>query len=154
MRVRCRCVSHSEPDGSGWSGSFSVEASCCPSEESLGLLLGLWSAGGLVAFPSQTPLPLRLDVRLNQRRACLTACRVVTAIVFGLLPALARRDPNLVPALKDAPSLNMRMSRIRLQPKSPLPVIGQIALTLVLLVAAGLFVRSLMNLQKKHANVA
>ena len=111
----------------------------------LGLLLGLWSAGGLVAFASQTPLPLRLDVRLNLRMLAFTALvSCGTAIVFGLLPALRSARPNLVPALKDAPSLNMRTSGFRLGRSL---VIGQIALTLVLLVAAGLFVRSLMNLR-------
>jgi predicted permease len=111
----------------------------------IGLLLGLWGAGSLVAFASQTPLPLRLDVGLNTRMLAFTAfVSCATAMVFGLLPALRAARPNLVPALKDARGLNMRTSGFRLGRSL---VIGQIALSLVLLVAAGLFVRSLMNLR-------
>jgi predicted permease len=111
----------------------------------VGLLLGLWGAGSLVALASNTPLPLRFDVHLNMRMLAFTAfVSFATAIVFGLLPALRSARPNLVPALKDAPALNMRRSGFRLGRSL---VIGQIALSLVLLVGAGLFVRSLMNLR-------
>ena len=110
----------------------------------LGLLIGLWSAGSLVALASETPLPLRLDVRLDRRMLAFTAVvSFTTAIVFGLLPALRSARPNLVPALKDAPALN-RTSGFRLGKSL---VISQIALSLVLLVGAGLFLRSLMNLR-------
>ena len=105
----------------------------------LGLLLGLWGAGSLVAFASETPLPLRLDVRLDMRMFAFTAfVSCVTAIVFGLLPALRSARANLVPAL------NMRTSGFRLGRSL---VIAQIALSFVLLVGAGLFVRSLINLR-------
>ena len=84
-------------------------------------------------------------MHLNLRMLAFTAVvSCATAIVFGLLPALRSARPNLVPALKDAPALNMRTSGFRLGRSL---VIGQIALSLVLLVAAGLFVRSLMNLR-------
>ena len=111
----------------------------------LGLLVGLWGAGSLIAVAAATPLPLRLDIGLDMRMLAFTAfVSFTTAIVFGLLPALRSAMPNLVPALKDASALTSRTTRFRLGKSL---VVGQIALSLVLLVGAGLFVRSLMNLK-------
>jgi predicted permease len=111
----------------------------------LGLVVGVWAAGGLLALASKTPLPLRLDVRPDMRMLAFTAfVSFATAIVFGLLPALRSARSNLVPALKNASALSMRRRGFRLGKSL---VIGQIAVSLVLLVAAALFVRSLMNLR-------
>jgi predicted permease len=68
---------------------------------------------------------------------------VVTALVFGLVPALQAARTSLVPALKDesAASVGTR-SRAR-----EVLVTVQIALALLLLVGAGLFVRSFRNAQ-------
>jgi predicted permease len=74
------------------------------------------------------------------------AVAVSTAFLFGLVPALQSTRPDLAPTLKDqAGSLagGARQARFR---KSLVAV--QVALSLLLLVGAGLFVRSLMNLRE------
>jgi predicted permease len=65
-------------------------------------------------------------------------------MVFGLVPACRAARPNLVPALKGEPGAGIGAAGFRL---GHTLVIGQIAVSLVLLVVAGLFVRSLMNLR-------
>jgi predicted permease len=82
--------------------------------------------------------PISLDLQLNAPVLMFTlGLSLVTGIVFGLVPALQATSPSLVPALKgDSP----RGSRSR---ASRVLVVAQVALSLVLLIAAGLFVRSL-----------
>ena len=65
-------------------------------------------------------------------------------MVFGLIPALRASRPDLVPALKDQSTPVVR--RRRLNARNGL-VVAQVAISLVLLVAAGLFVRSLQRAQ-------
>src|SRR5215471_8095910 len=110
-----------------------------------GLLLAVW-INALVSsmkFPSDLPLViyLRVDWRVL---AFAFSVSLVTGIAFGLLPALQSSRPDLIPALKDEQSMGgFRRSRLR----NGL-VIVQVALSLVLLVCAGLVVRSLQVAQK------
>jgi predicted permease len=68
---------------------------------------------------------------------------IATGLLFGLAPALQSSKPDLIPALKDSGgSFSHRGGRLR----SAL-VVAQIALSLVLLISAGLCVRTLQNLQ-------
>ncbi len=69
---------------------------------------------------------------------------VVTGLLFGLVPALQSSKLNLLPLLKDAGGSFSGASRARLR---SVLVVGQIALSLVLLVSAGLCVRTLQNAQ-------
>ena len=69
---------------------------------------------------------------------------LATGVIFSLLPALQSSNPELVPALKDDSSLSgFRRSRLRNS-----LVVVQVAVSLVLLVCAGLVVRSLQVAQK------
>jgi predicted permease len=71
---------------------------------------------------------------------------VLTALVFGLVPAIQATRPNLAPTLKDqagALAGGVRQARFR---KALVAV--QVALSLLLLVGAGLFVRTLLNLRE------
>ena len=69
---------------------------------------------------------------------------VATGILFSLIPALQSSKPQLVPALKDETSMaGFRRSRLR----NGLVVV-QVALSLVLLISAGLIVRGLQAAQK------
>ena len=68
---------------------------------------------------------------------------LITGVVFGLAPALESTKPNLTDALKSTKS-RPRLSRPRLR---NLLVIGQVAVSLVLLIGAGLLVRGLQRVQ-------
>jgi predicted permease len=70
------------------------------------------------------------------------ALSFVTGIVFGAAPALNASRPGLVPALKDASAGDERGSRLELK---KLLVVAEVALAVPLLIAAGLFVRSLQS---------
>src|SRR5262249_23647684 len=66
---------------------------------------------------------------------------LVTGVVFGLMPATQTASPALLPALKDDTALQgYRKSRLR-----NLLVVAQVAISFVLLIGAGLFIRSLVN---------
>jgi predicted permease len=69
---------------------------------------------------------------------------VVTGLLSGLVPALQSSKLNLLPLLKDTGGSFGGASRPRLR---SVLVVGQIALSLVLLVSAGLCVRTLQNAQ-------
>jgi putative ABC transport system permease protein len=85
-------------------------------------------------------LDLEPDVRVFAFTLIVSA---LTSLVFGLAPAWTLSKPDLVPALRDAPP-TMRLGKSRLRSAM---VVGQIALCLLLLVAAGLVVRTLLRLQ-------
>ncbi len=69
---------------------------------------------------------------------------LVTAIIFGLAPALVASKPDLVPTLKDE---NVSLGRTRRFNLRNTLVVAQVALSLVLLISAGLFVRGLQRAQ-------
>ena len=109
-----------------------------------GLLLATWGGSVLEALVSGA-LPISLDVSPDMRVlafAVLISC--ATAVVSGLLPALraVRIDP--LGALKVGGGPGRDRARI---PLGRALVVTQIVVSLVLLVAAGLFVRSLLKLE-------
>ncbi len=96
----------------------------------------------MLAFRPALPewINLRLDLAPDWRVVLFAAAAAtLAAIVFGLAPALQATRTDLVSALKDG-AASASPSRTRLR---SLMVAGQMAASLVLLVAAGLFVRSL-----------
>ena len=108
-----------------------------------GLGLGMWATR---AFPALLPadaaaLGFQLpEFVLDGRVLTFTAgLSLATGTLFGLVPALQTTRPELIPSLRDA-SGDARASRSRLRGTL---VVAQVALSLVLLIGAGLFVRSL-----------
>jgi predicted permease len=105
-----------------------------------GVAVAFWATDLLHAFlPTAFPVPLHFDLRLDVRvLAFAAAVTVLTGLVCGLVPALlaARVDP--LPALKDSRLAGTPKLRLR-----SLLVAGQVALTTLLLVGAGLFLRTL-----------
>jgi predicted permease len=102
--------------------------------------------GVLAAFQAAPPppgaLPLAFDSSIEQRVllfSLLLSC--ATGILFGIAPALEASRPRLVSALKGA-DLTFGEHRSRFDLKKIL-VVGEVALSLLLLIAAGLFVRGL-----------
>lgn len=105
-----------------------------------GLFLAMWINALVSSMKLPTDLAFVIDLRLDWRVLTFgLAVSLVTGISFGLLPALQSSRPDLIPALKDEKSMaGFRRSRLR-----NALVVVQVALSLVLLVCAGLVVRSL-----------
>lgn len=106
----------------------------------IGLLLALWLVDLIMALKPPADFPLTLDLKLDWRVFGFSlALSFVTGVLFGLVPALQATKLSLVSVLKDeASQAGARRSRLR----SAL-VVAQVALSFMLLIAAGLIVRSL-----------
>jgi len=90
---------------------------------------------------------LNPDFRFRLSLFILMSCiglALLTTILFGLVPALRGTHMNLAESVKEGGAATQTVSRSRL---SKLLVMSQIALSLTLLVLAGLFGRTLRNLQ-------
>jgi predicted permease len=110
----------------------------------LGLLLASWATDLLVALRPPVPVPVALDLELDGRVLVFSlALSMLTALGFGLLPALQASRPELVPALKDETPGSGRSAGSSRR----LLVIVQMAVSVVLLIGAGLFLQSLRNAQ-------
>jgi putative ABC transport system permease protein len=107
----------------------------------LGLLLASWSRGLVAGL--QTPyLPATVDLSLDARVLLFTfGLSLATAFLFGLVPALQASRPEMVTALKGNET---RAEGGRL-PLRNLLVVAQVALSLVSLIGATLFLLSLRN---------
>ncbi len=117
---------------------------------SLALVITMWTARTLAYFLPSTTLPIALNGRVDGFVLLATMLvSILTAAVSGVIPALRASSLSPVSVLKDeALSTSGGLSRSRLT--SGL-VIAQIALSLLLLTCAGLFVRSLRNAQNADA---
>ncbi len=105
-----------------------------------GLLATLWTARMLPRFFPENETK-GLDLSLDWRVLVFTlGVTLLTGLLFGLAPALQASRENLVPALKDESPHGRRLRRLGLRDAL---VISQLALSLVLLIGAALFVRSL-----------
>jgi predicted permease len=117
----------------------------------LGILLAYWGANWLALFVSSNSyFPLVLNVAMNGRVLAFTALTAtLTGILFGLAPAPRSSGIQASLALKDSAATlatGKHAGSRRLSAGSVL-VIGQVALSVVMLVGAGLTVRSVANLK-------
>jgi putative ABC transport system permease protein len=112
-----------------------------------GLALAASISGLVISYtPPNNFSTLTLDNRLDMRALGFTlAISLVTGILFGLAPALSASRRDLVSALKDESRL-LGKSFGSLSLRSLL-VVGQVALSVIVLVGAGLLIRSLQKLQ-------
>ncbi|HET6853738.1 MAG TPA: ABC transporter permease [Pyrinomonadaceae bacterium] len=109
-----------------------------------GLLLALWIVKVLLALKPPIDFPLALDVGIDWRVLVFSLLVSVAAgAIFGLAPALQATRPNLVGALKDTAAQG---GAVKTRLRSVL-VVAQIAISLIVLIAAGLVVRTLQQLQ-------
>ncbi len=110
-----------------------------------GILLASWVGGLLVRMISTTGNPLEIDLSPDVHVLAFTmVVAALTVLLFGLAPALRGTRLELNQALKDqTPGAIRAATRITLGKGL---VAGQVALSLVLLVGAGLFLTTLRNL--------
>ncbi len=117
----------------------------------LGLVLAFWGTDLLVALMASGRQPISLSVTPDLRVLAFTvAVSLLTGVLFGLSPALRNTRVDLTPALKESagtlPGVTQGKRGLRLGLGKAL-VVTQVALSLLLLVGAGLFVRTLTNLE-------
>lgn len=111
----------------------------------VGLLLAVWGVDSLVALGPQT-LARAGKVTADGRVLGFTLLiSLVTGVLFGLAPALAASKLNLTDALKEGSKGSESVSRHRLR---SLLIVSEVALSLILLVGAGLLIRSFMRLSQ------
>ena len=103
----------------------------------VGVLLALWANDILASI-----IPASLDVSANAvTMAFSVGAAALTALIFGVVPALHATRTNLVDALKDG-ALGFDKRRSRLQRAF---VVAQVSLSLTLLIAAGAFLGDLLR---------
>lgn len=118
----------------------------------LGLLLAQWfNALVPLANPQLdfATIDFSYDLAIDQRVLAFTLClSALTGVIFGLLPALQASRTDLVTTLKgDGPAVTSTTRRLSLR---NLLVVSQVALSLMLLICAGLFIRSTRNVQEMN----
>jgi putative ABC transport system permease protein len=111
----------------------------------LGLLVAFWGIDALLAL-SPGNIPRLESVGIDRQVLLFTlGISLVTGIVFGLAPALTISNPNLNEMLKESGRSSTEGGRGR-RLRDALAV-AEIALSLVLLVGAGLLIKSFLRLQ-------
>ncbi len=110
-----------------------------------GLGLAVWMDHVLISFLPQSTVPLSIASTPDWRIFAFNlGLSVLTGLIFGLVPALQSTRPDVASTLKDQAgavsgglSVGLRKSLVTIQ----------VALSLLLLIGAGLFIRSLRNLK-------
>jgi predicted permease len=112
-----------------------------------GIALGTALLQLVEAIPLPVPVPLALTLRIDSRVLMFTiAIASIAGLLAGLAPALKATKPNLTAELKgDRPSVSSGSRRWTLRDGL---LVAQTAVTLVLLVAAGLLTRSIFEAQQ------
>ena len=111
-----------------------------------GFALAWWGSSLLIMMASNGPRLLPLDVTPNLRLLTFSLiASVVSALTFGAVPALHATRVDLNATLKDGKGTMQANSQSRI---GKALVVAQVALSLILMVGAGLFVRTLINLQQ------
>jgi predicted permease len=112
----------------------------------VGVLFAFWGKSALLALTDKDTrfLPSGVDVNLNWRVLVFTlGVSLLTGLLFGLAPAWRATSLDLATALKQSRRTTGAVSRL-----SKGLIVAQVGLSLLLLVGAGLFIRTLSNLQR------
>jgi len=116
----------------------------------MGLLLAQWGIQALLFFMRLQADPVSFNVTPDARVLFFTlAASLLTGVIFGLAPALRSNRIDLASALKGA--ADSVMGDASMQRLNQALVVAQVALSLVLLIGAGLFVRTLQRLKSTDA---
>ena len=113
----------------------------------LALLITFWTAGSLLKFMPDTDFPLSLTITTDRTVLVATLLiAVLTGVIFGILPALRSSGVAPITVLKeDTGSASGTLRKARLAGGL---VVAQISLSLLLLICAGLFIRSVRSAQQ------
>ncbi|HEV2667022.1 MAG TPA: ABC transporter permease, partial [Blastocatellia bacterium] len=112
----------------------------------VGALLAFWGRSAIQALTDKDAglLPNGVELSLNWRVLAFTfAVSLLTGALFGLAPAWRATSQDLTTALKQSRRTTGAVSRL-----SKGLIVAQVALSLLILVGAGLFIRTLYNLQR------
>lgn len=110
----------------------------------VGVAFALWCTRTLVAItPHRVPRLDEVGIDLHVLGFAL-AITLVTGLLFGLAPALQASSTELSPALKEGGRGGLGRGHVRLR---DLLVVAEVALSLVLLIGAGLLFRTFLNLR-------
>lgn len=111
-----------------------------------GLVIASWTDNAIQALVPPMPIPIVLESSVTAPVLAFTMIvTALSALIFGLAPALQHSASTMLSALKaSAASVTASPSRARLR---RFLVIAQVAASLVLLVSASLFMRTLRNAQ-------
>jgi len=114
-----------------------------------GVLFAIWGVQSLTFLFSKGQQNFTLHAELNWKVLCVTAAlSVICGLIFGLVPAIQSTRPDVMPALK-----NGRGSGSRNRAQYVL-VVAQIAMSFLILGAAGLFVQTLNKLHSVQLGYA
>lgn len=109
-----------------------------------GVLLAQWGVTVLISLvASSAPLDTRPDVSIL---AFTAGVSILAGLLFGLVPAIQASRANLSSTIKERSRTRTGFMRLSL---SSMMVVMQVCLSMVLLTCAGLFARSLVNLQNE-----
>ncbi len=112
----------------------------------LGLVVSAWTTKSLLGFLPTSDTPHVISGALDGRMLIFNiALSLVTGLLFGLVPALRSTKPSLAPTLKDQVGAVIGGGAgVRVRKAL---VIAQVTISVLLLIGAGLFIRSLRNLR-------
>jgi predicted permease len=113
----------------------------------IGLVIAAWTTKFLLAYLPTSDTPHVISGSIDYRVLAFNfALSLVTGLVFGLVPALRSTKPNLAPTLKDQVGAVIGgTGGVRFRKGL---VVAQVTISVLLLVSAGLFIRSLRNLRQ------
>ena len=124
-----------------------------------GLLIASWAGRVLMTMIAAGTVsgtvefgraPMAFDIRLDFRVFAFTmAVSCITSVLFGLAPAVLASSSSLAPALATRGAVGVRRFGL-----GKVMVVVQVALTVVLLCGAGLFLRTLRNLRTQNLGFA
>jgi predicted permease len=114
----------------------------------LGLLFARWGTQALLALMSRGENHMILDVKPDRNVLLFTlAASLLTGILFGLAPAFRAARVELASAMKESARSSSEGHGGHFLGKAL--VVAQISASLVLMIGAGLFVRTLENFERK-----
>ena len=110
----------------------------------LGLVIASWTVRFLLEFLPTSETPHVITGALNYRVLAFNfGLALATGLLFGLAPALRSTRPSLAPTLKDQAG-SVVGGGVRLR---KVLVVAQVTISVLLLISAGLFIRTLRNLR-------